>query len=526
MVAGARQAPWLSIVAENTEELEPLVTRCPECSTRFRVTETQLQVAGGRVRCGSCLTVFFGTDHLQWDLEQPAVATDPAETLDQLLREIDVFEATESGVVTADSGAGFTADPLQPPVRLADDETPDGREPDGSTVAAESTPDAAFDPGSSGARIDPDAAAPATTTLATFENPEDADFTVEALPTHDEAGLEDVRVDAPADSDRATQGDTFALDGAATGLPAEPDASADDGFEVPAAAPETPVPEPAQPELSLTPASVHGSSLSEPSLPEPSPFEPLGAEPPLPATPPEDRFVRLWDDLPTGVDVLPEAPDTPAPQPDPAEVLPLAAAGDAPPGRAAAEDPAAQPMPAAGLPDSRPVVLSPADLLLEPPPPGTRRRYWRALAATAGLLLVGAQVVWYFLPGWAADPAMRWLPERLCAVAGCRLEPLRALDQLLLTDVILRGDPERPEQRLVNLLIVNTASFDQAFPDVEIAFSAPTGDVVAWKRFAPADYLAGELLGQTTIPAKTPVRIELQVQDPGTQSYGYEISLK
>ena len=31
---------------------------CPGCETRFRVTDAQLAVANGRVRCGACLTVF------------------------------------------------------------------------------------------------------------------------------------------------------------------------------------------------------------------------------------------------------------------------------------------------------------------------------------------------------------------------------------------------------------------------------------------------------------------------------------
>ena len=35
-----------------------LVTVCPACATRFRITDAQLQVAGGRVRCGACLDVF------------------------------------------------------------------------------------------------------------------------------------------------------------------------------------------------------------------------------------------------------------------------------------------------------------------------------------------------------------------------------------------------------------------------------------------------------------------------------------
>jgi len=49
-------------VAEDS--LEPLITQCPTCRTRFRVTESQLKVAAGRVRCGACLSVFAGLENL------------------------------------------------------------------------------------------------------------------------------------------------------------------------------------------------------------------------------------------------------------------------------------------------------------------------------------------------------------------------------------------------------------------------------------------------------------------------------
>jgi predicted Zn finger-like uncharacterized protein len=49
-------------VAEDS--LEPLITQCPTCRTRFRVTESQLNVAAGRVRCGACLSVFAGLENL------------------------------------------------------------------------------------------------------------------------------------------------------------------------------------------------------------------------------------------------------------------------------------------------------------------------------------------------------------------------------------------------------------------------------------------------------------------------------
>lgn len=37
-----------------------MITRCPSCSTTFRVTSQQLQAHAGQVRCGECQTVFDG----------------------------------------------------------------------------------------------------------------------------------------------------------------------------------------------------------------------------------------------------------------------------------------------------------------------------------------------------------------------------------------------------------------------------------------------------------------------------------
>ena len=41
-----------------------LVTRCPKCGTRFRVTPEQLEARQGKVRCGLCLNIFDGREPL------------------------------------------------------------------------------------------------------------------------------------------------------------------------------------------------------------------------------------------------------------------------------------------------------------------------------------------------------------------------------------------------------------------------------------------------------------------------------
>ena len=72
------------------EDLAPLITGCPKCDTQFRVTEAQLQVAKGQVRCGSCLHVFDGTEHLLVDGE--VLSGSGEADVDALLEELDEIE--------------------------------------------------------------------------------------------------------------------------------------------------------------------------------------------------------------------------------------------------------------------------------------------------------------------------------------------------------------------------------------------------------------------------------------------------
>ncbi|MCC6867468.1 MAG: DUF3426 domain-containing protein [Burkholderiales bacterium] len=61
---------------------DELFTRCPECKTVFRVTEPQLALRQGQVRCGHCRTIFNGRDELI-ALDPPA-QDDPDAPLDEL----------------------------------------------------------------------------------------------------------------------------------------------------------------------------------------------------------------------------------------------------------------------------------------------------------------------------------------------------------------------------------------------------------------------------------------------------------
>ncbi|MDE0064087.1 MAG: zinc-ribbon domain-containing protein [Gammaproteobacteria bacterium] len=59
-----------------------MVTQCPACGSRFRITGTQLGRAGGRVRCGACLAVFLAPDSLSGDEETAPGATSATDGID------------------------------------------------------------------------------------------------------------------------------------------------------------------------------------------------------------------------------------------------------------------------------------------------------------------------------------------------------------------------------------------------------------------------------------------------------------
>lgn len=50
-----------------------LLTHCPHCDTRFRVTDEQLGIAKGKVRCGNCMEVFNALENRHEDVQEPVI---------------------------------------------------------------------------------------------------------------------------------------------------------------------------------------------------------------------------------------------------------------------------------------------------------------------------------------------------------------------------------------------------------------------------------------------------------------------
>ena len=92
------------------------------------------------------------------------------------------------------------------------------------------------------------------------------------------------------------------------------------------------------------------------------------------------------------------------------------------------------------------------------------------------------------------------------------------------SNLVVRSHPQFPDALVVDAILYNRASFTQPFPLLELRFADIQGQLLASRRFKPGEYLAGELAGRSEMPPQVPIRVSLEILDPGTQAVNYSLS--
>jgi len=140
------------------------------------------------------------------------------------------------------------------------------------------------------------------------------------------------------------------------------------------------------------------------------------------------------------------------------------------------------------------------------------------------LLLLGVQWVYFNRDVLAADE--RWRPtlERGCRLVRCDL-PLRV--DLSRIDIITRDVRKHPTLKdvlLINVAFENRADFIQSYPVLEVGFTDQSGDSVAMRRFRPAEYLDAGVDLDGGMATASPVRVMLEVIDPGDEVVSFQFT--
>ena len=145
-----------------------------------------------------------------------------------------------------------------------------------------------------------------------------------------------------------------------------------------------------------------------------------------------------------------------------------------------------------------------------------------SVAALLLLGLLGVQAVYAFRGDLQARPAYRPYVSQLCGVLGCELPPLRDLSQIAIFGRHVESHPSYSGALLVNATIVNRAPFSQPYPDILLRFSDAQGAPYAERVFTPDEYLRAPLVDPDRFASEVPVKLVLELLDPGPGAVRYD----
>jgi len=391
-----------------------LQTQCPKCDTRFRVTDAQLSVAGGKVRCGNCMSVFNAIEHQLKDTPRPSPA--PEDTS------------------IPETGSDATPRDPEDDLLFADDPEED---------ASEST---------------------YTGTRLTFNEDELSD----SFRSVDEKG-------------------------ASAGFTPEEDETTHESIDESWA--EAILSEVEEPKRAPKPAPTPEPEPKPEPEPEPQEeSEPYSEYSPTPESKKQDDDDGFYIDEPEsqGFDY----------DMDPEPV----------PGPRATESPYHN--------------LRREPVAVDGGGSGRLRAFMWFVVILALLGALISQVVWFQFDRLSAIPQLRPFYEQGCELFGCELKPLVDVQAIQSRKLVVKTNPENRSQLIVDAVIINRASFEQPFPAIALTFSNLNNDVVAQSVFTPEEYLAGEGKGMEAMPPDTPVRIIINIRDPGKDAVNYNIAFR
>lgn len=520
---------------------EMLVAQCPHCQTRFRLSQEHLQAAAGNVRCGACLKVFnaslqLGTGASASQPEQSTTLAPPTSPTDAPLR------AAQPGPFLIHDD--LELDELDLEALGLDESLLDEINPDARAMAANRR-----EPATRNLSSDASSASEPET-----EPEHEAEIT--GVPDTQDPALGDESVDAaedlnsPSDEPRLSAMPTDAGDALGYWDPSDDELSRAFDFDER----EKPRRSNASDEWNLDFNLDSDLDASTPDLDKTDPllddielhddfrsaarardFEPL------PTVSREDDPEIDSDNRLFGAYLSdPIRPRKPAERDNGIFLrdrpMPLAAGDDdddsdrlrihsAAPASAPAPVRTARREPSLGdaihLPD---LVDEPLYLDDRPLPRRSRSRQWLwgLLSLMAALALL-AQALTYNFAALAHDARTRPVLEQICLLTDCELPARVDISLIRSSNLVVRPHPDFPNALAVDVILYNRADFAQPFPVLRMTFSDRNGREVANKTFRPAEYLAGELAGESLMPPQTPVHVGLSLLDPGSTADSYQL---
>lgn len=213
-------------------------------------------------------------------------------------------------------------------------------------------------------------------------------------------------------------------------------------------------------------------------------------------------------------------------------VLPLAGAAAIPPtGEGQPAGPTGNAVESPSLPmlaeaESDEAGVAPEPIYI-PPRRRVRRSTWLCASGCLVLALtLVAQVAWARRAALVRDAATQSWALAVCARLDCRLPPIRDLAKLELVSRDVRANPHAAGALTITATVRNNAAFRQPWPVLVLELTDLDDEVVAMRRFVPADYVPDAARRRAGIAPGTTTAIAFEVADPGKRATGFHFGFE
>ncbi len=140
------------------------------------------------------------------------------------------------------------------------------------------------------------------------------------------------------------------------------------------------------------------------------------------------------------------------------------------------------------------------------------------------LLLLIAQASWFHYEELVKFPKIAALYELACQELSCDLPVLSNVSKIENGNLVVRSHPTIFNALIIETIITNHATFEQAFPEISLSFSNINNQAIAQRLFKPTEYLNKEILSWPGMPPEQPIQIIFEIIDPGPEAVNYKIN--
>ena len=143
---------------------------------------------------------------------------------------------------------------------------------------------------------------------------------------------------------------------------------------------------------------------------------------------------------------------------------------------------------------------------------------WTVGSIMLALFFLGQITYWQ-----KVDVLPRSWVENFCIVVGCASNEEYDLTSIRILNRNIFTHPNAKDALMITASFVNEHKNAQPFPLLQIVLLNTHGEIVAIRRFTPAEYLVNKDLVTTQMQPDQPIGARLEVFDPGSTVIAYEI---